>query len=124
MGKSQYLIVDDEVFIHKYMRAVFSNEAVISTACNGREALELLRNKHFDVIICDVQMPFLNGIDLFKEVKSNISKTCDKFIFCTGNVTEDFFVFCTKHEIPFCEKPIKLDVLKKIVHQVVRCNSN
>ena len=54
MSKLQYLIVDDEVFNRTFMTAVFSEEASISTACDGNEALELIVDTDFDIIICDV----------------------------------------------------------------------
>lgn len=121
MNKRQYLIVDDEVFNRTFMTAVFSEEASISTACDGREALEMLVDKDFDVIICDVQMPLLNGIDLFKTIKRDYAEISEKFIFCTGNANNDFRQFCSKYEIPFCEKPIELHVLKETVNRITGC---
>jgi len=123
MSKPRYLIVDDDKLIRDYMDAVFSDEAIISTACNGREALSLLTKTNFDVVICDFQMPYLNGIDLFKEMKSDKSTTCDKFILCTGSLTQEIYQFCSNNKIPFCQKPIKNDVLKKIVRRVTKCNA-
>lgn len=123
MSKLQYLIVDDEAFNLEFMTAVFSDEASISTACDGKEALKMLVDNDFDIIICDVQMPRLNGVDLFKKMKSDNSEACEKFIFCTGNANNDFRTFCSQNAIPFCEKPIELKSLKDTVHQITMCNS-
>ncbi len=122
MSKLQYLIVDDEVFNRTFMTAVFSDEASISTACDGKEALELIVDTDFDIIICDVQMPQLNGIDLFKKMKKDNFRACEKFIFCTGNANNDFRQFCSQNEIPYCEKPIELKTLKDTVHRITMCD--
>ena len=93
MNNPRYLIVDDERVIREYIGDVFIDEADISFAGNGREALELLAANQYNVIICDVQMPFINGIDLYTVLKEKHSDLCDKFIFCTGNITQDFLWF-------------------------------
>jgi len=123
MSGLRYLIIDDEELIREFIGYVFINEAAISYAGNGEEALELLLTNQFNVIICDVQMPFINGIDLYTSLKNNNSTICEKFVFCTGNITDDFLQFCQKNKVPYCEKPIKFETLKSIVHQVTKKQS-
>ena len=72
MNKLHILIVDDS----KMMRDLFTNvlnakmqDIVIETAENGKEALEKLRLKPFDVITLDLNMPVMNGVEFMKERK-------------------------------------------------------
>lgn len=61
------LIVDDEAserFLFRYLLKNFYNEITISEASNGKEALDILRSTHHDIIISDIQMPYINGVEL------------------------------------------------------------
>lgn len=65
MGRHRILVVDDDPPIARVLVRSLREDAV--TCCgNGREALAILaENPPFDVILCDVMMPVMNGIDLF-----------------------------------------------------------
>ena len=61
------LIADDEAderILIRFLLNRFKDVFHILEAQNGREALELLSGRHVDVLLSDIQMPFLNGIDL------------------------------------------------------------
>ncbi|MEF3303483.1 response regulator transcription factor [Paenibacillus sp. GYB003] len=67
------LIVEDEAYVRKYLRKnVGWNESgfeVIGEASNGRAALEFMKTNQPDLVLCDIAMPIMNGIDLLKEAK-------------------------------------------------------
>ena len=68
------LIVDDEKFIRNGISAILSNSfgdtIVVELAKNGKEALEILKKDEFHLVITDINMPFINGIDLIKEFRT------------------------------------------------------
>jgi two-component system, chemotaxis family, chemotaxis protein CheY len=69
------LLVDDSQTIRGAMERVFHMaklpiEEVIE-ACNGAEALEILKTRWVDIVLADINMPVMNGIDLVKNMKSN-----------------------------------------------------
>src|SRR5687767_132789 len=67
---SNILIVDDEQSYRQLLSLVFEGDGhTIRTATNGREALELLSREHADVVISDVRMPDMDGIDLLRAVR-------------------------------------------------------
>lgn len=66
------LIADDEAderALIRFLLKDFKDIFYILEASNGRDALELLTDSHVDVILSDVQMPFLNGIELVSQIK-------------------------------------------------------
>ena len=66
------LIADDEADERALIRFLlndFKDTFHILEAQNGRDALELLTTSHVDVLLSDIQMPFLNGIDLVRTIK-------------------------------------------------------
>lgn len=69
------LIADDEAdertLIH-FLLNDFRDTFHILEAQNGRDALELLTNNHVDVLLSDIEMPFINGIELVSQIKEKI----------------------------------------------------
>lgn len=74
-SRESLLIVDDNQEIVDYLNNYFSKSYVTKIAYNGEEALEMLENESFDLIVSDVMMPELDGIQLCKKIKQNIN-TC------------------------------------------------
>ncbi|MBN2382749.1 response regulator [bacterium] len=70
------LIVDDEKFVLKILADTLSNLCHdIIFASNGQEALEKIQTTCPDLIISDIMMPVMNGIDLLKAIREN-QQTC------------------------------------------------
>lgn len=73
------LIVDDEKLMRTYLAnnlPRFTNNFQVSgIAKDGREALDLLKKQHYDVVITDIQMPEINGLALSKYIHENLSDT-------------------------------------------------
>ncbi|MDD3337512.1 MAG: response regulator [Lachnospiraceae bacterium] len=73
------IVVDDEPAALAHLSSIIkkrcSGYQVIDTAENGREALEKVRQKKPDLLICDVKMPIMNGIELVQAVRSDSPDT-------------------------------------------------
>lgn len=70
MLNGSILIVDDEENVSKLLNKVFMKEGYETyIAHNGREALEIIDNNNIDIIITDIKMPKMGGIDLLKHVR-------------------------------------------------------
>ncbi len=66
------LIVDDEAFVCEALSRVLQKHGVDTvSAKEGREALEILEQQKIDIIITDVKMPVMGGIEFLKEVRQN-----------------------------------------------------
>ncbi len=74
-GKPLMLIVEDSADIRDYLSVEFSDEFRIVEAWNGKVALEIARNSLPDIIISDIMMPVMDGINLCRELKNN-TLTC------------------------------------------------
>ena len=67
------LIVDDEVITCNSLAKMISNIRPnwnVETAYDGKEAMEKFQKSHFDVMITDIKMPFIDGIDLIQQIKT------------------------------------------------------
>lgn len=81
------LLCDDEPFIIQGLRVLIDWKSegfeIVASASNGQEALEYLENNEVDLIIADIQMPIMTGLELLEKVKTE--KISDAyFIFLTG----------------------------------------
>ncbi|MGC1632171.1 MAG: hybrid sensor histidine kinase/response regulator transcription factor, partial [Gelidibacter sp.] len=86
--KKSILIVEDEKEIHGFLNELLHEKYRIIIAFNGEEALAIIENEEPDIIISDVMMPKMNGIELCYKIKSTI-KTCHiPFIMLTAKNTD------------------------------------
>lgn len=112
------LIADDD----SAMRFIYSKMKVWS-ACgfeisqetdNGKSALELLEKHHFDVLVTDIRMPFIDGIELLKKIKERNIDICVIFV-SSYNEFEYARQGLILGAFDYILKPIKEDDLKKIL---------
>lgn len=72
--KFSVILAEDELLIRKdiiqKIHAINSNFQVIASAANGRDALSLVREHKPDLLITDIQMPILDGIELIKQIRT------------------------------------------------------
>ena len=79
------LVIDDELTICTSLKRVFSRHHAVHTVTSAPKALELFRaGERFDVVLCDLMMPEMNGIDLFNEVRRLSQDQASRFMFMSG----------------------------------------
>ncbi len=70
-NQTSILIVDDEVNLCNTLSKILTMKGYqISTAESGFRALDLIKEKQFDVVLMDIKMPVMNGIETFKQIKA------------------------------------------------------
>ncbi len=72
MSLINILIVDDHQMVREGIKSIFKDEEnlqIVGEAANGKEALEVLPKSKPDIILADISMPLLNGIELMKEIQ-------------------------------------------------------
>jgi putative two-component system response regulator len=73
--KPLILVVDDELGPRESLRMILRDDYRVETAGNGKEAISLINNNDFDLIILDIRMPEINGIDLLKVIREKTPAT-------------------------------------------------
>lgn len=73
--RSKILVVDDELGPREALRMILQDDYEVSTANSGDQALEHLSRSEYDLVILDIRMPDMNGIDLLAEVKKIVPDT-------------------------------------------------
>ena len=78
------LLVEDNTEMRNFLREQLENYFVIDTAENGKEALDLLKDNNYDIIVTDIMMPEMDGYEFCKAVKSNVELSHIPVIFLTA----------------------------------------
>ncbi|MDP2645091.1 MAG: sigma-54 dependent transcriptional regulator [Desulfobacterales bacterium] len=103
------LIVDDEPSILKSLSGILSDEGFeVITAANGYEGLKIIDKEPPDLVLLDIWMPGIDGIETLKEIKKN--NAFIHVIIITGHGTIETAVKATKMgAFDFIEKPLSID---------------
>lgn len=114
--KGNLLLVDDEPFLLKSMKFFLMDIAdEIFLANDGVEALEILRDNVIHCVVCDINMPKMNGVEFLKEFRSQKKNT--PFIFYSAHGNHDLMLLAAKYGVfDFLSKP-SLDGLVEIVEK-------
>ena len=118
--KETILIIEDEEDILALLSSLLENEGYkIITACNGREGLEKFQELNPDLILTDVKMPVMDGIEVLREVKTKESDT--EVIILTGHSDEATAIDCLRLGAYdyFCKPLEDIDVLLTAVERVL-----
>jgi ATP-dependent Lon protease len=116
---SNVLVVDDEEIARTNLEYILRKEGhQVDTAANGMEAMEKVKAHEFDVVLTDLKMEKMDGIQLLESVKQ-IQPTTE-IIMVTGYATVATAVDAMrKGAAHYLSKPIKLDELRATVREIV-----
>jgi len=114
---ARVLLVDDTKIVHQLVRIHLTGlNLEFDDAYNGQEALDLLNENRYDVVISDLNMPGLDGIALCKKIKSNPRHALTNVILLTSNTAADTRVAAIGAGCAaFLEKPIDQSALVSTV---------
>lgn len=121
MNKVNIIIAEDEPIILNLIKNIINslgNEFnIVSTALNGKNALELILKHKPHIVITDIRMPLLSGIDVIKEARSNA--IVSKFIILTGYSNFDYAVSAIQlGVVEYMLKPINPDKLSALLNKM------
>ncbi len=116
MSKS-ILIVDDSRVAREVIKEFLSSDTIkISEAANGKEALNYLQQNYVDLIICDLNMPQMNGLELIENIKSSDKLNSIPIALITSESSFDSLDKAKKMGvIAFLVKPVTEDQISTLV---------
>ena len=123
-SRPRILIVDDEPFVLTVLDRVLRRHYDVVTSEDGAAALEKVRaGERFDVIVCDVSMPHMNGEALLEEVRRVDEEQSRRFLFMTGGAfTAEAQAFLDDPTHRRLDKPLATAVLERAVQAIVEDN--
>lgn len=115
------LVVEDEPTVAHLVADVLAEEGYsVETVLDSRAGLDLIRRRPYELLICDLRMPHLDGSSLYRELLRMGSPLAQRLVFITGDVllpsTIEFLESC---KVPCLAKPFLVEELKELVRGVL-----
>ncbi len=118
--KSRIMVVDDEESIREFLDIMLKKEGYsVTLAEDGQQAIDLLKGKTFDMIISDLQMPNVTGIELLKHVKDTSPNIIFLMITAFGT-TESAVEAMKMGAYDYITKPFKIDEVRINIANALR----
>jgi response regulator RpfG family c-di-GMP phosphodiesterase len=114
------LLVDDNASVLRFLASAFaSNNCQVTTASTAEQALEQLGDDPFDLVVSDIKMPGLSGLDLLRAVKGKQPST--PVVLITGVPSVNSAVFGLRHgAYDYLPKPFSVTEVKDLIRRLRR----
>jgi signal transduction histidine kinase len=115
------LVVEDEQALNEAVAAALADEGFkVDRAANGEEALARLHEAHYDVVICDLKMPKVDGMMFFREVSAKMPQIARRIVFVTGDVAgTEAERFLEESGCRWVPKPFRLRDLVRVARETL-----
>jgi len=115
-AKAKILVVDDSIAIVNSLQSILSISGfIVDTAFNGSDALRKIYKHDYDLVICDIEMPGVSGLDFLSRVRQDFDNSLD-VILMTGYLEHDYFIEAIRlGASDFIRKPIDT---KQMIHSI------
>lgn len=118
--RTRILVVDDEPKLGATLALALGERFEVEVVDNGRDAQRLLeRDGGFDLVLCDLMMPEVSGMDLYERVSAVRPALAARFVFMTGGAfTERARAFLKAHRPRRIEKPFPLERVEELLAEL------
>ena len=113
------LVVDDEPRIcHLILEVLVQEGYMVDVSFSGTDALQMIKKHNYHLLITDLEMPGIDGLELIQKIKK---KNPDiRAIMITGNTTVDIATWSLRYRIDnYMKKPFNIIELRKVVKQTL-----
>ncbi len=118
--KSRILVVDDEESIREFLEIMLRKEGYeVTTAEDGQKGLDIIKKKSFDLVISDLQMPNMTGLELLKNVRDQYPDLLFMMITAFGT-TETAVEAMKLGAYDYITKPFKIDEVRIVIGNALR----
>jgi len=121
LPRARILVVDDEPIVQEFLTEMLGGEGhEVEIIENGDDALERLKSEDYDVILLDIKLPGMSGIELYEYMQNNLKSSAKKVVFITGDVMgQETMDFLSRTTAPYIPKPFDTEQLKKDIDRIL-----
>jgi PAS domain S-box-containing protein len=118
---AKILVVDDEAAILTFLSRLLTEWGhSVETINNADTALERLRTERYSLVLLDIKLPGMSGIELYHHIEEIAPVLARRVMFITGDIMEGTTRgFLEKTGAPYITKPIDIEALKKIINSIL-----
>lgn len=119
-SRETLLVVDDNSDMRRYIRSLLRKEYRLLEAENGIKALDIIRKEHIDLIVSDLLMPEMDGLELSRRVKENLETSHIPFLILTAVRSEANEKMCYSVGVDeYLCKPFDVEVFKYRIRNIL-----
>jgi signal transduction histidine kinase/DNA-binding response OmpR family regulator len=118
---ARLLVVDDDRLVRNSLKRILDRHHDVAVASTGERALELLAQKTFDLVLCDLIMPGMTGMRLYAETLARAPDLATRFVFLTGGTNSvEAREFLRHVPNPRAYKPLDADEILTLVDRALK----
>jgi two-component system response regulator HydG len=116
------LVVEDDADFAKALTTLLGRDGhTVETADNGRVALGQVHERRYDLILCDLRLPELDGQDVYHLLKVEAPGMHQRVIFLTGDTLNPLSIeFLEQHNLLWLPKPCTAAQVRDVIQQALR----
>ncbi len=123
MQGARVLFIDDEINLLDWVNRTLTDVHMsVDTAINGVDAIDLVNEKDFDIIISDIRMPKMDGLQFANWLKRYKPHYLKKLIITTGVIDDVIRDYCNANDCEFLVKPFVEEKILEIINKVSKKN--
>lgn len=120
-GRNTILVVEDDVALQKFMLRILSKKYNVVITENGRQALDVLSQQMVDLVVSDVMMPVMDGIELCSSIKDNVNYSHIPVILLTARtMMQSRIEGAEAGADSYIEKPFSTEYLQAVIENIFR----
>lgn len=121
VADAKILVVDDELLVRQVLTRALNDEGYeVEAVTSANDALDRLDSQDYDLVLLDVKMPGMNGIEFYENMQKTNPASAEKVLFITGDVmgmdTNSYF---STNNVPYITKPFNIDKLKSEINRML-----
>ena len=123
-NRNTILIVDDNADMRQFLSGIFSREYTVETAEDGEKAEEIIRSKQIDIVITDLMMPNVDGLELTQFIKQNPETDHIPVILLTAKAAIESRLQALQFGADdYMTKPFEPEYIRARVHNILKQRS-
>jgi len=117
-----FLVVEDNDNIRRLYKILIDqkyNNALTSFAENGKEGLEACKKTEPDLILCDIKMPIMNGIEFHGNLKSTAPHLAERVAFISAGFRNDHLDYIRDNNCRYLKKPFGIEAFHEFIDSML-----
>ncbi|MDP2730969.1 MAG: response regulator [Dehalococcoidales bacterium] len=122
LNENRILIIEDEPIVSSACQRVLCDRGFeVDIAGDGKSAQELIKKQEYQLLLLDIGIPIMNGIELYDWLQEKYPQLAKRVIFMTGNIMDsDTMSFMERSGQPYLPKPFSPDELVETVKESLK----